>query len=97
MWRVSFRPEIESDLRDGIDWYDSKLQGLGQQFLEDFRNVVDRVIENPLQFATASHGLRPCRLKRFSYVVYYRLTDEEILFVAVWSGFRDETSLRDRG
>ena len=97
MWTARFRPEIESDLRDGEDWYESKLQGLGHQFLEEYWRVVDRVVENPLQFAIAPNGLRPCRLKRFSYIVYYRVTDHEILFVAVMSGFRDETALRDRG
>ena len=97
MWTIRFRAELEADLRDGQDWYDSKVSGLGAEFLQEFWAAVDRISERPLSFAVAPNGLRPCRLRRFSYVVHYRVFDHEILIIAVMSAARDESAFLDRG
>ena len=66
MWTIRFRPEIEDDLRSGSDWYSSKRDGLGDEFIDDYWDAVDAIADRPLSFAIAANGLRPCRLSRFS-------------------------------
>lgn len=97
MWTIRYRPEIQDDLRSGSDWYNSKRDGLGDEFMIDYWDAVDQLANRPLSFAVAANGLRPCRLSRFSYIVHFRVVGPEILIVAVMSAARDGTAFIKRG
>lgn len=43
-WKVIARPEVESDLAEAADWYDSPLEGLGAEFREEVIQVFDSLI-----------------------------------------------------
>jgi hypothetical protein len=47
-WRVVVRPEIEHDLADAADWYDSREDGLGDRFLAEVLLVLDALVDNPM-------------------------------------------------
>jgi hypothetical protein len=96
MWPIVYRPEIESDLAAALDWYDAKRAGLGNEFLSEYLSALDQVAQRPLSFAVAATGFRPCRLKRFPYVIHFRVMDQLILVVAVMSTFRDDAALSHR-
>ena len=97
MWTISFRPEIEDDLRNGANWYNSKREGLGDEFIADYWDAIDSIGDRPLSLAIAANGLRPCRLSRYSYIVHFRVIERDILIVAVMSGARDESAFVERG
>jgi hypothetical protein len=78
MWTLLFRPEVETDIRSASDWYNAKVPGLGDDFVNEFWAAIDRITERPWSFAIATNGLRPCRLRRFSFLVHYRLQGNEI-------------------
>ena len=90
MWTLSYRLEVEDDLVAAVNWYDRKQIGLGDDFLGEYLAAIRRVRDNPLLFAIATNGLRPCRLKRFSYIIHFQIVDNEILIVAVMGGARDD-------
>ncbi len=90
MWTLSYRPEVEDDLVAAMDWYDRKQIGLGEDFLAEYLVAIRRVRDNPLLFAIAANGLRPCRLKRFSYIIHFHTVENEIFIVAVMGGARDD-------
>lgn len=95
-WTIRFRPEVEHDLIEAADWYDSKAPGLGGEFIEEFWNAIDVIQERPLTIAVAANGMRPFRMKRFSYLIHYRTFGDSVLVVGVTAGCRDETWHRDR-
>ena len=47
-WRVVFPPEVEGDVTDAAEWYDSKPEGLGRQFREEVIQLFDELALNPL-------------------------------------------------
>ena len=96
MWHLSFRPEVEDDIVAAAAWYDDKRPGLGDEFLCEYLAAITRIRENPLLFAVAANGLRPCRLKRFSYIVHFDLDGSEILVVALMAGGRDDAAFTQR-
>jgi plasmid stabilization system protein ParE len=93
---IRFRPEVAEDLRNAVDWYDAKRNGLGDEFLGEYWSAIDRIVDRPLAYGQARAGLRACRLFRFPYVVHYRYSEEEILVVAVMFGGRDAPAWIDR-
>lgn len=96
MWQLSYRPEVEDDIVAAVDWYDDKRSGLGDEFLSDYLAAIQRIRDNPLWFAVAVNGLRPCRLKRFSYIVHFDVDANDILVVAVMGGGRDDPAFIHR-
>lgn len=93
---VRFRAEVADDLRDAIDWYDDKRNGLGGEFAAEYWSAIERITNQPLAYAVTETGLRACRLARFPYVIHYRRSEAELLIVAVMFGGRDTSGWIDR-
>jgi len=96
MWHLSYRPEVEDDIVNGVTWYDDKRSGLGYEFLLEYLAAIQRIRANPLLFAVAANGLRPCRLKRFACIVHFNVDDDNILVVALMGGGRDDSAFAHR-
>jgi hypothetical protein len=45
----------------------------------------------------ARNGFRPCRLRRFPYIIHYRIESTCVLITAVMAAARDDSGLHDRG
>ena len=97
MWRLLYRREVEDDVVDAVTWYEGKRPGLGKAFLSEYMAALQRIRDNPLVFAVAANGLRPCRLKRFSYIVHFDVNGNDVLVVAVMGTGRDESEFIHRG
>ena len=94
---IRFRPEISSDLRIAFDWYESKQPGLGADFVAEFWSAIGRIEDGPEHYAVARNGFRPCRLRRFPYIIHYRIESTCVLITAVMAAARDDSGLHDRG
>ncbi len=87
----------ETDLLRGIDWFDRISIGLGEMFEEEFYCALERVKVNPELFAADHTGYRPCRLKRFTAVLYFRIDEPFIVVVGLFTSGEDERDLQNRG
>lgn len=62
------------DIQEIYDWYESKVIGLGERFLDHFDNILKRLEKAPLNYKTTNYkGIRKAWLKEFPYFVYYRI------------------------
>lgn len=87
----------EGDLLRGIDWFDRISTGLGETFEAEFYRALERVKENPELFAADHTGYRPCRLKRFTAVLYFRIDEPFVVVVGLFTSGEDERDLQNRG
>jgi len=87
----------EADLLRGIEWFDRISLGLGDQFKSEFYNVLERIKQDPNLFAANHSGYRPCRLKRFTAVLYFRIDVDLIVVVGLFRSGEDEGVLQNRG
>lgn len=100
MWRVEFRPEVERDVRDAADWYDSKELGLGAAFVDEVIRVFDALAENPL-LHSRRHATKHIRWRypaRFPYRVIYEVdeADRIVVVAAVLHAARDDQHWQKR-
>ena len=63
----------------------------------EFYAAVSVVQRRPYSFAADHTGYRPCRLRRFTAVLYYRIESDIVVVMGLFVGGRDESRLRDRG
>ena len=81
-------PEAELEAAEAIIWYDDQRFGLGQEFLDELRQVLDRIGGGPaeqsrLENYAGPHDVRRCLLKRFPYSVVFACRPDAVLIVAV--------------
>jgi len=78
------------------DWYDAQQEGLGGEFREALDELLRRIGDNPLAYPERYRGNRRAMLRRFPYVVWYRIDGEISVVLACVHGRRDPSLARAR-
>jgi plasmid stabilization system protein ParE len=86
---LRYHPLFDSDLLDAADWYDRRQASLGTDFVSRVRTTVDQLITNPERRTTIDYGVRYWPVERFPYVVFYDLTEFELLILGVMHTSQD--------
>lgn len=93
---VVLRPESQEDLLRARDWYQRQRSGLGDEFMDAFDQFVGRIQNSPEMYAVAYKEVRRGKLRRFPYVVYYRVLDKRLEIIAILHGGRDPRAWQSR-
>ncbi|TWT72093.1 type II toxin-antitoxin system RelE/ParE family toxin [Crateriforma conspicua] len=93
---VRYAKEVRDDLLVSMAWLDERRTGLGDELESEFYAAVSIVQERPFSFASDHTGYRPCRLRRFTAVLYYRIESDIIMVMGLFVAGRDESRLQDR-
>lgn len=93
---VILRPNAVLDVETIRAHYESQLPGLGQAFLDQLQNKLERIAQLPEIHAIVWRQVRATLLNRFPYVLYYRVLDHVVEVLAIIHGSRDEQIWKDR-
>lgn len=84
-WKLLVRPEAVSDVSEAASWYDSKREGLGDEFTEAVISTLNEIEADPL-IERKRHPTKDVRWRipiRFPYrVVYQALPEDQTIVVA---------------
>ncbi len=80
---VVYHPAIEHELRQVIDFYEACSKGLGIQFLDEFEKQILSIASMPTRWLIVEADIRRSLMKRFPYVIYFRVLNEDLLRVTV--------------
>jgi hypothetical protein len=80
---IVLRPEATKDAAEAIDYFDALRPGLGQAFLIQVQDVLLRISGMPEIHGIVWRNVRAARLRRFTYVVYYRVHADRLEVLAV--------------
>jgi len=69
-------------------WYEERRSGLGEEFARALNETVARILENPHAFPQVRGETRRDVLRRFPYAVFFRVTGDHIVILAVTHGRR---------
>ena len=99
-WRVVVRPEAGEDVIEAAAWYDTRREGLGNEFVEEVLRVFDALTVNPL-LNSRRHPHKNIRWRypdRFPYRVIYEISEGEntVVIAAVLHAARDDRHWRRR-
>ena len=83
-----FHPEAELEIQAALDWYEDQVPGLGAEFLEELKRILDLTADTPLLWPVwpgveTAYKVRRALLSRFPFGVAYLLVGEEIRIYAV--------------
>ena len=90
------RPLAASDLDRAASWYEQQRPGLGLRFLDAADQLFRRLRDTPLQFPFVSADVHRALLQSFPYSVYFRVSDDAVVVLAVLHLSRDPRTWRAR-
>ncbi|HET7275628.1 MAG TPA: type II toxin-antitoxin system RelE/ParE family toxin [Longimicrobiaceae bacterium] len=72
----------QADIRRAARFYEGEAPGLGAEFVSEIEHVFVRLGENPEIGTPMRRGARKLLVRRFPYVVIYRIEPERVLVLA---------------
>lgn len=78
-------PAAEAEVAAAAEWYETRREGLGVDYVAEVDAVFERIVAMPQTFPLwrADRTYRKAPLKRFPYLVCFRLVGDVIEVVAV--------------
>jgi toxin ParE1/3/4 len=84
-----FLPEVEDDAIRGYAWYETKSDGLGEEFLRMFYACAGDLLRNSLFYRKVYGEFRRCLLRRFPFAIYYMIKGEQVIVTGLFHCARD--------
>ncbi|MCB9932071.1 MAG: type II toxin-antitoxin system RelE/ParE family toxin [Planctomycetes bacterium] len=94
--KLVLKASARRDLVEICEWYEAQKPGLGDEFLDEYSNVAVRIEEFPTAFHEVDADVRCARLKRFPYLIFYKVEVEKLVGLAVIHQHRDPEFWRHR-
>ena len=85
---LEFHPDARTDVLEAYDWYAERSQVAADEFQEELQRAGIAIQRSPQLWGNYLHGTRQYLMKRFPYIVVYRLTEDRIEIIAVIHGRR---------
>ena len=71
--KVDYHPAIETELLAIRSYYEDQSPGLGRQFVDEFERQVLFLAPEPERWMIVTAHIRRCLMRRFPYVIYFRV------------------------
>lgn len=81
--RVVSHPEADEELEAASLWYEERLPGLGDAFLDEFERTLHRVATVPERWRRVRGDNRQLNFNRFPYAIIYSVRGDVIYIKAV--------------
>ncbi|MHC1729050.1 MAG: type II toxin-antitoxin system RelE/ParE family toxin [Syntrophobacteraceae bacterium] len=94
--RISFLEIAEIELDEAIQFYNYEAAELGDDFLAEVLEALDRIARFPAAWHPCSQRTRRCQTRRFPYGIIYQVREEDILVIAIANLHREPNYWEDR-
>jgi len=94
--RIRFLETAQIELDEAIEYYNYETPWLGEAFLAEVLNALDRIGKFPEAWHPISRRTRRCQIRRFPYGIVYQIRKDEILVVAIANLHRKPGYWKDR-
>jgi toxin ParE1/3/4 len=82
-FKIFFQDEALEDIQDAYHWYEGQLTNLGEEFLKELNKVLDKLEKTPQYYSYSFDEFRDVRLKRFPYLVLYKIDGNKVYINSV--------------
>jgi len=71
-----FRIESEEDLLESMRWYENRRAGLAEELLKELETDLRKILQNPRMCRQGKRQTRECVVKRFPFLIVYRILED---------------------
>lgn len=83
---IEFLPDAIAEAREARQWYAQRSESAAERFMDELDVAIEAIQRSPERMAAYLHGTQRYLLKRFPYVIDFRVTGELIQVIAVAHG-----------
>ncbi len=83
MIHLSFVPEASEEFAASATYYESQQRGLGQTFVDEIEQTLDRIAKHPEAARVVIGDVRRRLVHRFPFAVLYRVRGDQVVVAAV--------------
>ena len=87
--KLVIEANAEAEAMHAIKHYEACRDGLGLDFSRELDAGFEWILQHPLAWPVFDEGARRCQLRRFPYVVVYRVMTDHITVLAVMHQHRE--------
>jgi len=81
--RLIYHQAAEAELISVARFYETRIGGLGRDFLVEFEQCIEVILEAPGRWRMVQDDLRRYLMPRFPYGLYYRIEGDEVRLLVV--------------
>ena len=83
-YKIAYHKDVLMETAEVYHWYELRREGLGEQFLNNVYFSINHILSFPEAWSVKSKkGFRETKVKRFPYVVVYKLYKRKnLIFVS---------------
>jgi plasmid stabilization system protein ParE len=89
MYQVVMMPGATQMLQDAYDWYELQKIGLGEVFLAEINNGIDKLESWPIAYSKLRSNYRQIILRTFPYVLVFEIVKNDVVIYAVFHTSRN--------
>jgi plasmid stabilization system protein ParE len=93
---VQIRRAAELDIAEAQVWYETQQAELGAEFRSEIARVIDRLAETPHIYQVVHRDIRRAIVRRFPYLIWYRVAAENVIVLACTYAGRDPERVKAR-
>lgn len=86
----------DTELEEAIEFYNTQLPGLGDQFYNEFLFTVDLLNRTPFGWRKVGKNTRRINVKRFPYLILYVVDNNDIFITCIAHQHRNPRYLINR-
>lgn len=95
-YEVQVRRPAELDIAEAQVWYETQQTGLGAEFRAEVSRVIDRLAATPRIYQIVHRDIRRAIVRRFPYLIWYRVAAETVMVLACTYASRDPERVKVR-
>lgn len=85
---IKFAAEAVSEFSNAVEWYESKVEGLGLRFTDEIDATIERIRLNPELYPLVVEGIRKIQVNKFPFSIFYKIEDCTIVILRVFHNKR---------
>jgi len=86
----------EREFGDAVAWYEGEREGLGRKFRAAIEEYLQRIADDPEMFPEVRGEVRRAVVRRFPFVIHFRIEQKRIVILSVFHTSRDPKQVESR-
>lgn len=92
--KLVVRREASAEAAQASEWYEDRVTGLGERFLEEFGIALTAIERSPETYPRYRGEIRRIHLRKFPYGVFFELISGRVVVLGIFHLARNPQSLR---
>lgn len=93
---IAFKEQAREDIANAAFWYETQKSGLGDQFLIELNELVNRLRVNPHLYQARRKSLRLGLVNRFPYLVVFEIEGKYVVVYKIIHSHRSNKKRYNR-